>query len=211
MKVKQQPVEIATAEKKRVFINLPFKGDSNAERISRRLSTAIESTYNAATLRVSFNTMPIVKQQLKDNLPSCKTSYCVYLFECSCRALYVGRTTRRLLERIGEHNPAWLRSGEKKVITSAIVEHLAETGHHIDTRKAFRVIHKVSTRQPKGVRFRSLAAAEAISIRLLHPDLCAQKRFVKTLKLPWSVTNVTPNTEHRRINSIPDNVNPSKA
>ena len=107
-----------------------------------------------------------------------------YSFTCTCSASYVGRTTRRLSQRIKEHKPAWLRTGCLKTLTSAIVAHLAETGHQVDN-DSFKVIHRVPPNRPKSVRQRQLAISEAVAIRLLNPSLCAQKRLVKALQLPW--------------------------
>lgn len=187
----KQRSNITTVGKKPVYVSLPFKGDVHAERLTRRLTKAVQTTYFAANLVLSFHSVPIVKLRLKDRLPNCDASFCIYSFECSCRASYIGRTTRRLSERISEHHPAWLRHGEMKTITSAIVGHLADTGHRIEQTNAFQVVYRVPKQNSSGLRRRLLSIAEAVCIRIRNPDLCAQKRFVRTLSLPWSEVKQT--------------------
>jgi hypothetical protein len=179
----------AQAEKKPVYISLPFKGDVVAELMTRRLKKSIEDTYAAAQLRVVFRSKPIISLQMKDRLPRFSTSYCVYSFECPCRASYIGRTTRRLAERIREHCPAWLTRNVVKSTSSAIASHVIETSHSFISSEAFQVVYRVPSIHSKLAKSRLLAVAEAISIRLRNPDLCAQKQFVRALQLNWPATS----------------------
>ncbi|CAH8493014.1 unnamed protein product [Dicrocoelium dendriticum] len=179
---KVQPI---TAEKRLIYLSLPFKGDVIAERTTRRLCNATARTYFAADLRVSFTSTPVVSQHLKDRLPRSNISFCVYHFSCSCRASYIGKTTRRLSERVREHCPAWLYTGVRKTVVSAVLGHLADTNHQVNVREAFRPIYRISGRHTRALRCRLLATAEAIAIRLHNPELCAQKKFVHALQLPW--------------------------
>ena len=172
-------------EKKLLHMNLAFKGDVTSELLVRRLSKVVDSTFPAAKLKLTFSTFPLLKPQLKDRLPSSTTSMCIYQFNCSCGAGYVGRTTRRLSTRIREHHPAWLGKGVVKGIRSSIVEHLVDTGHQVEIDNAFSVCYKVTSRVPKGVRFRLLCIAESIGIRIIKPELCIQKNLSKPLMLPW--------------------------
>ena len=172
-------------EKKLLHMNLAFKGDVTSELLVRRLSKVVDSTFPAAKLKLTFSTFPLLTPQLKDRLPSSTTSMCIYQFNCSCGAGYVGRTTRRLSTRIREHHPAWLGKGVVKGIRSSIVEHLVDTGHQIEIDNAFSVCYKVTSRVPKGVRFRLLCIAESIGIRIIKPELCIQKNLSKPLMLPW--------------------------
>ena len=112
------------------------------------------------------------------------------MFSCYCSAEYVGRTTRRLSQRMKEHRPAWLATGCRKSISSSIVGHLADTHHQIDPMQAFRVIHQVRGRQPRSVRTRILETAESLAVRLIRPVLNAQKQLAKPLKLPWPSTHL---------------------
>ena len=132
-----------------------------------------------------FQYKPVVFQRLKDILPSSSSSFCVYSFSCSCGASYIGRTTRRLSDRVKEHHPAWIGTGLQKTITSAVVAHLVDSNHVVSVNKAFTPIYRISGRYSRGVRHYLLSAAEAIAIRLRNPDLFSQKRFVQALSLPW--------------------------
>ena len=174
-------------KRKKVYISLSFKGDTITEIVTRRLKTAIESAYPAAQLCISFRGNAVIRTKLKDTLPRLTTSYCVYSFECSCGASYIGRTTRRLSERIREHQPDRLPKGLDKTSASAIGLHLAESNHQVDQQSAFKIVHRIRASQPKLIKARLLSIAEAMCIRLRNPDLCAQKRFVRTITLPWPV------------------------
>ena len=67
-----------------------------------------------------------------------------------------------------------------------------DTGHKIDPENAFNVVYRIPPNRSKAVRICTLATTEAIAIRLLNPNLCAQKRLVQALQLPWpSVSNLS--------------------
>ena len=180
---------------------LPFKGEVASDGVNRRLFRAIRSTFASATLKSWFTTSTLFSLNLKDKIPSQDQSMVVYSFSCCCAAEYIGRTTRRFSQRIREHHPAWLRTGENKFITSSVVAHLGNTNHIVEPTRSFRVIYQAPLNQPKFTRQRILAAAESIAIRQRQPVLCLQKQFAQSLCLPWpQVTNVdltqTQNTNH---------------
>jgi hypothetical protein len=175
-------------------MSLPFKGDLAADLINRRLYSALRRTFSTATLRSWFTTAPLLRLSLKDKLPVHSQNMIVYSFSCCCAAEYIGRTTRQLGKRVKEHHPVWLQSGNRKTITSAIVGHLADSGHRVDPSMAFRVLYKAPRNLPKSVQKGHIAAAEAVAIRLRNPILCCQKRFVQTLRLPWPAN--TPRMTH---------------
>ena len=167
-----------TVPKKILYIRLQFRGDVASESLTLRLRKAIKDTFNAATIRVSFTTDCIVKPRIKDKLSHLTSSMCVYKFDCSCGASYVGRTMRQLSRRICEHCPVWWMKGENKNVNSSILAHLIDSNHVIDTNSAFEVVYKIPSRLPHGIRIRLLHIAEAIGIRLMKPELCVQKSFV---------------------------------
>ena len=183
--------ENPTAEKKKVYISLPFKGDTITEIVTRRLKTAVDTAYPAAQLCISFRGSTAICTNLKDILPRSTTSFCVYSFACSCGASYIGRTTRRLSERIKEHVPEHLYTRLNKTSASAIALHLNESKHKVNQQKAFRIVHRIRASNSKLIKTRLLNIAEAICIRLRNPDLCAQKRFVRSINLPWPVPSHT--------------------
>ena len=118
----------------RAPLYMTFKGDAVAELITRRVSNAVHEMYNAAKLDVWFTNVPMMQFELEDRLSMHFASFCIYSFTCSCRADYIGRTTRRLLDRAREHHPAWLNSGISRVARSAIASHLAETNHRVNRK-----------------------------------------------------------------------------
>ncbi|MGL5708699.1 MAG: reverse transcriptase domain-containing protein [Aeromonas sp.] len=175
--------------KKNVYIAVPFKGDTAARHLKLKLSETVHKTFYAAHLRIFFTSTPIIRTSIKDILPKSVASNCVYKFDCTCGVSYVGRTTRRLSERIREHLPAWFSRGEIKSINSSILAHLVDTGHTVDIQKAFKVIYCVQGRKSRLLRHQILSTGEAIGIRILKPLLCAQKNHVRTLDLPWPSVN----------------------
>ncbi|VDP91137.1 unnamed protein product, partial [Echinostoma caproni] len=68
---------------------------------------------------------------------------------------------------------------------SAILAHLADSVHQVKPESAFKVIYRVPPHPSKSLRLHTLAAAEAIGIRLFKPNLCAQKRLAQATQLPW--------------------------
>ncbi|CAH8568118.1 unnamed protein product [Dicrocoelium dendriticum] len=203
MEVREAKAKVDSVGKKPIYLSLPFKGDGIAESTSRRLSAAIAQTYYTASLRLSFYSVPTLNPQLKDRIPRSSTSFCVYSFSCSCRARYIGRTTRRLSERAREHCPAWLYSGVTRSVASAVSTHLIDSSHQVRAHEAFQPIYRVPRCHTRAVRCRLLAAAEAIAIRLHDPDLCAHKKFVQALTLPWSpVTRTQCGQRHTHTNKL---------
>ena len=112
-----------------VYICLPYKGIAS-ERIAQNLRTAVQSTYGAVQLRTIFRTSPMLPNAYKDTLPKFHKSNIVYIFKCDrydCE--YIGKTSRRLVDRIDEHVPSAIR---KRVMTK----------HSSRTTLLFRFCHK---------------------------------------------------------------------
>jgi hypothetical protein len=131
----RETLKFSTVEQKSIFISLPFRGDLASQQLTNRLNRTLRRTFPAAMLRCWFTSNKLINLRLKDNVPVLDQSMLIYSFSCSCSQEYVGRTTRRLSTRIKEHQPAWLRTGEQKTITSAIVSHLVHTDHKVNTNK----------------------------------------------------------------------------
>ena len=192
MAVRRAHDVVLKAERKPIFLSLPFKGDQAADSLNRRLHKSLQRTFPAATLKSWFVTRPLLRMSLKDKLPVHGQNMVVYSFICSCTAEYVGRTTRQLKSRMKEHLPAWLRTGEPKSIRSSIVSHLVDTGHVIDPTSAFSIIFQAPRNLPRSIRSRYITTAEAVAIRQRNPALCNQKRFVQALRLPWPSNHERP-------------------
>ncbi|RTG87460.1 uncharacterized protein DC041_0008181, partial [Schistosoma bovis] len=185
LRVKKRKIVTLTANKKPLFLKLQFNGDLASDVLRDRLTKSVKRTFNAANLCLSYSTRSMVIPQLKDKLPGYATSMCIYEFSCSCGESYIGRTTRQLNQRVSEHLPSWLGKGYVKTIRSSVLSHLIDSGHIVDRNKSFKVIYRIPTSFPYGVRSRLLHIAEAIGIRANKPSLCVQKKFVTPLSLPW--------------------------
>jgi hypothetical protein len=180
----QSPLNVVS--KKNVYLRIGYKGKAISENFSFRIRKAVESTYHAAKLQFVFINRPLLRSVLKDTLPSSTSSYVIYQYLCSqCSVSYIGRTTRRLSQRIKEHCPAWLGKGCTKQIRSSILAHLVDSCHPVNKNTDFSVIYRVPVSQSKWLRQKCLNIAEAVAIRLHNPMLCVQKQLAHALLLPW--------------------------
>ena len=114
----------------------------------------------------------------KDRLAVMSTPNVVYQFTCStCQLQYIGKTARRLEERVKEHLPKWLNGASVGVTKSSITEHIVETGHRCHRDDCFTILHKA--RHPAMLKF-----VEAVAIKRLKPALNVQQEMNYHLKLP---------------------------
>ncbi|KAA3680386.1 uncharacterized protein DEA37_0014864 [Paragonimus westermani] len=181
--------KVVTVEKKRVYIELPFKGDYVMQQTSQRLRNSIKRTFNAAELRVIARTQKLPVPSIKGDQPIGATSHCVYQFVCNCGESYIGRTERCLISRMKEHLPKWVQksalpengnvSETHKQPVSSVARHVLTTGHATDPSCAFKILLRHSN--PRFLRF-----AEAVAINRLKPALCVQKQLFVNLTLPWT-------------------------
>ena len=92
-----------------IYISLPYKGIVS-ERVAKNIRSSVHSTYGAVQLRVIFRTSPMLPNAYKDPLPRFTKSNIVYMFKCNrCESEYIGKTSRRLVDRINEHIPSVIR------------------------------------------------------------------------------------------------------
>ena len=174
--------------KKRICLYVPYKGDLPLNSLKQRLSTAVKQTFNAAQLQVIAQPRPLPTPSVKDQLPVSATSHCLYKFKCSCECTYLGRTDRKLSDRISEHIPKWVKAyvathsntgnESSKVPASSIAKHLIDTRHQVDLTNAFNVVMRCTNSK-------LLKYAEAVAINREKPSLCVQKRLLVDLRLPW--------------------------
>ena len=146
--------------------------------IKRRLNAVIDRTYPAAQLRLLNSPNRIGPSNTKVKSSIFATAKCIYQFECVCGCKYIGRTDRRLDQRIREHIPDWIINQKSGVPRSAITKHLVNTAHRVDRFQSFTIINK--QQYSTLLRF-----TEACSICRLKPVLCIQKQFVTPLRLLW--------------------------
>ena len=184
---------ITSVSRLRVTICVPFKGDDVGQLLKRRLRSAIARVYYAADPVIVYRTAQIPTPPVKERLSSYAKSNVIYEFHCGCGATYVGRTERRLCNRVREHIPNWVRDkvmqsnstqplGDNgrayKTPSSSIARHLLVTRPQVDQGTAFKVVYTTQNS-------RLLKYAEAIAIRRWKPPLCQQKQIYVTLCLPW--------------------------
>ena len=112
-------------EKKPVIVCFPFIGDQslNLKRQLQRLVKVI-----APWIKLSVVFRPVFKlsvlSKLKCNIPILSSSNVVYRIKCEdCTEFYIGKTYRRLSQRIKEHSHS---------DTSALTKHAVLTNHTID-------------------------------------------------------------------------------
>ncbi|KER26757.1 hypothetical protein T265_06039 [Opisthorchis viverrini] len=78
-----------------------------------------------------------------------------------------------------EHHPPWLVSGSRRKITSSVVQHLADAGHNVILSQSFRIVYETPANQPRLVQQRTIAVAEAITIRHDPLSLGIEQRFFR--------------------------------
>lgn len=170
-----------------VYLRLPWIGQQSIE-VSKLVKSAINSTYNAVMLRSVFTSKQILPCSQKDVLPSLQSSNIIYKFECAhCESVYVGKTTRRLQDRIAEHVPSFIRmkkydqyssTDHQTTFKSSIAAHLVqreECGRAYSTN-CFSIMKRTRSTFHLGVM-------EAVCINKKKPILCRQKQFVFATKL----------------------------
>ena len=111
--------------KKKLFLSLPFTGE-NSTKLRRQLQLLLGAVLPCAVLRTVFK--PVCKLSVLCKLKSPYTllsrSNVIYKVDCSdCGAFYIGKTIRRLEQRLHEHSTD---------SHSALLRHSTETGHHIN-------------------------------------------------------------------------------
>ena len=106
----------------------------------------------------------------------------IYKYTCCCAQTYIGETGQRLSDRIKQHipdklyqQPPNLRSATSD---SAITKHMQSQTACIPRQRNERFTVVASARNAH-----HRAALEALYIRSMKPPLCAQKKFVKALRL----------------------------
>ena len=115
--------------------------------------------FNIKTAFKSGMTLRAQLSRVKDKLLTRMSSCAVYSIPCSCGKVYIGETTRRLEQRISEHQDACRKGEEKK---SAVAEHAWKEHHPIRWQET-SVIDRAS-------RFGELRVKEALHIHLTPED-----------------------------------------
>ena len=82
-----------------------------------RIKKQVAAAYPTVKTTLSFTTTYAFREIAKESLATTTKISVIYYFTCACEAMYVGKTTRRLTERITQHIPDWIsNNGMKKQI-----------------------------------------------------------------------------------------------
>ena len=124
---KLEDLPVFGPDKKSVIICLPFLGDQS-NKLRRQLQRLVKALTPWIKISVVFT--PVLKltclSKLKSKIPILSVSNVVYKISClDCNQFYIGKTYRRLSQRIKEHS-----SSE----TSALTKHALLCNHTIDFR-----------------------------------------------------------------------------
>ena len=195
-----------------VYLKLPYLGEFS-EKTSKVVRSNVCQVYNSVQLRSVFSTRSSFPASHKDVLPILTKNNVIYQFKCkSCESTYIGRTSKRLENRITEHVPASIRNQlttpilpvpKKKssynlrkkcqtednqiftipsYVKSAIGLHLLENPCCANDYSIDSF--SILARARKGFHLNVL---EAIYINKSKPILCRQKQYVYNTKLfPFS-------------------------
>ena len=169
-----------------VPIKLPFLGTTSSK-CERELKVMTRRCFYSVEPRVIFTSKPILSHVLKDHIPVNDTSLVIYQFQCCCESNYVGKTKRRLTDRIKEHIPACVKKHYTKTpntdyknnITlvraaakSSVAQHLLENkncGLKLSECN-FTIIRKCRSTFEMDV-------FETVFIASKEPTLCKQREF----------------------------------
>ena len=172
-------------ELKPVFISVPFMGDQFSDVVRRRLSS-VRRVFPMVRPIVLFTTKTLPVRSVKDAVPKSCQSNLIYKFQCECGDIYVGRTERKLNDRVKEHLPKWTstqntRPRAKSLPSSSITRHIVSCDFF--NKSADRLSHfSIMFKSPFSPYLKIL---EAMSILRTKPKLCVSKDFVMSLSLPW--------------------------
>jgi hypothetical protein len=175
---------VSGAEKKTIFMKIPYIGEAGSKFFTQTFRKILRD-FPAAEAKVIFSTQRIPIPPLKDRMPLTAQSNVIYTFVCSCGSSYIGRTKRRLQQRIKEHLPKWLCQGKRRPRAtnppaSSITKHLMEGQCRVnEAALGFRILLRT------GKSLLKQRIAEALFIKRKNPDLCIQKENVLPLHLPW--------------------------
>ena len=127
--------EITTVPKQTVYVRVPYVGYLT-EKLKSQLSSIFTSRFPQLQIRLISSNKNSLGDffKHKERLPPYLCSGVVYKFECeSCKALYIGSTSRQLKCRVFEHLGTSVRSGNLLASPpfSSVREHKLQSNHPI--------------------------------------------------------------------------------
>ena len=171
---KSQPI-IQTAEKKPLFVVIPYMSNSSNKTMSREILEIVKRFYPQLELKILFKNDFSISSffRFKDRVSTLLRSNLVYKYSCGqCNATYYGETTRHLKTRISEHKGLSPRTGLPlcNPSHSSIRDHALELNHDIDD-KNFHIVFNSSPFDTK--------ISESILIHKHNPSLNNRDSSVK--------------------------------
>ena len=147
-------------EKKKLFLSLPYLGVFS-KNFKYELTHLISECYPQVQILCVFNSYKLFKFfPFKDVIDKLKRSNVIYRIDCKqCNVFYVGKTERRLSDRVKEHMGAL----HKHYLRSAAADHCHSSGHEMDWANIC-VIDSNCNRS-------SLLVKETLAIKQLKPPL----------------------------------------
>lgn len=176
-----------------IYVRLPWKGQVSIQ-FERQIKSAVSGCFGAADLRLIYCTKSLIPHTHKDRLPSSSLNNVIYKFTCRCEAVYVGRTSQRLEDRIKQHVPKCLlsflessRSGNQLSLPQNTLSRLGRSAigqHFLDSPACAKdfSFDQFSILERARNTFQ-LHVLEAWHIHFSKPQLCKQKELVYKLKL----------------------------
>ena len=95
-------------EKCPVYLRVPWIGKPSTN-LEKEIKTAVESCYGSVSPRLVITSKCMLPVARKDVLSTIQKSSAIYEYKCQCASPYVGRSSQRLLDRIKQRVPQWLR------------------------------------------------------------------------------------------------------
>ena len=177
-----------------VYLHLPYLG-AVSQRFEKQITSSVKRCYFSVEPRIVFTTRCLLPATKKDVLPALQQSNIIYEFSCHCDSRYVGRTSQRLQDRIKQHVPKSIRTGQSSQdrsqlsrsckLTNNVSSCESAIGQHLldSPACASEYNDKRFSILASGRSSFHLAALEATFIKTSRPNLCRQKQFVYVLKI----------------------------
>ena len=183
---------VHTVEKCPVYLYIPLIGNVSMK-FEKQITSAVKRCFFSVELRVIFNTRQLLPATKKDVLPSHHRINVIYQFVCHCDSRYIGRTSKRLEERIKQHVPRSIANPPASHNRQSLSALARPTYAHnnftnLPLFNNLTTPNTPFTKTTKNFLF-SLEVAllftslEVTFIKSLNPLLCKQKEFVYSLKI----------------------------
>ncbi len=156
-------------QKQAVYLKVPYMGTSS-EKLIKSVRETVKDTFYSVQFRVVFQTQPLISINKKDVISSKSKSNIVYKFSCKhCDSVYIGKSYRRLGDRIAEHVPSFIRkaAAQKKTFPAnfSTTEHIQAVISHYRLRSR-PVVQPVN-------QFISSSSKSAIWMHLMENPACS--------------------------------------